>query len=225
MPHIDVLLTDEHARFLGKRAKVIHSTPGAVLQALISRVLQDAMAGSSHEGGPSVQAAFSGFAEQYSAVAESLGQTDPELHLGASSDPSAAEDAPSSAEAPAGDTPDPSDPVDLTREDLHQAFAEFERGYRDVSQQLFGEDAAFSAYLPDRHFYAVAVTIPREAESGSESITVAELLDSLPPSAEIESALSRYIAHLVVAADDPLDGPAIIYPRTRRGTRRHSADA
>ena len=53
---------------------------------------------------------------------------------------------------------------------------------------------------------------------------VAELLDSLPPSAEIESALSRYIAHLVVAADDPLDG-AIIYPRTRRGTRRHSADA
>ena len=143
MPQIDVLLTDEHARFLGKRATAIHSTPGAVLQALISRVLQDAMAGSSREGGPSVQAAFSGFAEQYSAVAESLGQTDPELHLGASSEPSA-------AETPAGDTPDPSDPVDLTREDLHQAFAEFERGYRDASQQLFGEDAAFSAYLPDR---------------------------------------------------------------------------
>ena len=150
MPHIDVLLTDEHARFLGTRAKAIHSTPGAVLQALISRVLQDAMAGSSHEGGPPVEAAFSGFAGQYSAVAESLSQTDPELHLGASSEPSAAEDAPSSAAAPACDTPDPSDPVDLTLEDLHQAFAEFERGYRDVSQQLFGEDAAFSAYLPDR---------------------------------------------------------------------------
>ena len=113
---------------LGTRAKAIHSTPGAVLQALISQVLQDAMAGSSHEGGPSVQAAFSGFAEQYSAVAESLGQTDPELPLGSSSEPSAAEDAPSSAEAPAGDTPDPSNPVDLTREDLHQAFAEFEAG-------------------------------------------------------------------------------------------------
>lgn len=225
MPHIDVLLTDAQARLLGKRAKVARSTPSAVLQALISRMLQDATAGSSHKEGPSVQAAFGGFAEQYSTVAESLSQSDPELRLGAPSEPPAAKDPRSAAKARSGDTPDPSELVDLTHEDLHRAFAEFERNYRDVSEQLFGEDAAFSAYLPDRHIYAFAVTIPAEAESGGESITVAELLDSLPPSAEIGSARSRYIAHLVVADDDALDGPAIIYPQARRGTRRQSTDA
>lgn len=32
MPHLDVLLTDAQARFLGKRAKATNSTPRAVLQ-------------------------------------------------------------------------------------------------------------------------------------------------------------------------------------------------
>lgn len=124
------------------------------------------------------------------------------------------------------DAPDPSDPIDPINEDVQQAFAEFERAYRDISDQVFGEDAAFSAHLPDRHIYAIAVTIPTEADSGGESMTVAELLDCLPASAETEPAPSTYIAHLVVAGDDPLDGPAIIHPRTRQETHhRQSADA
>lgn len=96
---------------------------------------------------------------------------------------------------------------------MQQAFAEFERDYRGTSEQLFGEEAAFSAHLPDRHFYAFAVTIPTETESVGKPVTVAELLDRLPPAEEIEPAPSRYIAHLVVAADDPLDGPAVISDR------------
>ena len=225
MPHLDVLLTDAQARFLGKRAKATDSTPGAVLQALISQVLQEAVAGGSHEGIPTVQAGFAAFAERYADITESVDQPDLELRLDASSDPPAAEGARSRTEPPEGGPPDLSEPVDLTDEDLRQAFAEFERDYRGISEQLFGEDAAFSAHLPDRHFYAFAVTIPTETESGGDPLTVAELLDRLPPAEEIEPALSRYIAHLVVAADDPLDGPAIIYPHTRRGTRSPSADA
>ena len=225
MPHLDVLLTDAQARFLGKRAKATNSTPRAVLQLLISQVLHEAIAGRSHEEVPTVQAGFATFAEQYAAIAESVDQPELELRLEASSDQPAAEGPRSRPEPPEGDPPDLSEPVDLTDEDLQQAFAEFERDYRGVSEQLFGEDAALSARLPNRHFYAFAVTIPTETESGGKPVTVAELLDRLPPAEEIEPALSRYIAHLVVAADDPLDGPAIIYPHTRRGTRRLSADA
>ena len=225
MPHVNVLLTDAQARFLGKRAEASHSTPNAVLQALISQVLQDAIAGSAQQGDASVQAGFRAYADQHAAVTESLGQSEPELRLGASPESPAAEGVQSSVEAPAGDTPERSHPVDLTDEDMHQAFAELERDYRDISKHLFGDDAAFSAHLPNRHFYAFAVTIPTEAESEGKSITLAELLDRLPPSEDTERALSMFIAHLVVAPDDPLDGPAIIYPQTRRGTRRHSADA
>ena len=225
MPQLDVLLTDAQVRFLGKRAKATDSTPGAVLQALISQVLQEAVAGGSHEGVPTVQAGFAAFAERYADIIESVDQPDLELRLDVFSDPRAAEGARSRTEPPEGGPPDLSEPVDLTDEDLQQAFAEFERDYRGISEQLFGEDAAFSAHLPDRHFYAFAVTIPTETESGGEPLTVAELLDRLTPAEEIEPALSRHIAHLVVAADDPLDGPAIIYPHTRRGTRQPSADA
>ncbi|MCY3568277.1 MAG: hypothetical protein OXH38_06585 [Chloroflexi bacterium] len=52
MPHIDVLLTEAQARYLGKRAKAAQTTPSAVLQALISRVLRDAVVGRAHEAGP-----------------------------------------------------------------------------------------------------------------------------------------------------------------------------
>lgn len=225
MPQIDVVLTDAQARFLGKRAKAACTTSEAVLQALISRVLQDAIAEGSQEDAPSTPAAFGDFAERYSAVVERLSQSDPELRLGVSSEPPAAEDAQPSSETRSDDMPDPSDPIDPTNEDMRQAFAEFERNYRDISDQVFGEDAAFSAHLPDRHIYAIAVTIPTEAEPGGKPVTLAELLGRLPSSAEAESALSTYIAHLVVAGDDPLDGPAIIYPHTRRGTHRQSADA
>lgn len=72
MPHIDVVLTDAQARFLGKRAKAARTTSEAVLQALIGRVLQDAIAGSSQEGAPAAQAAFGDLADQYSAVVERL---------------------------------------------------------------------------------------------------------------------------------------------------------
>ena len=226
MPHIDVVLTDAQARFLGKRAKAARTTSEAMLQALIGPVLQDTTADSPREGAPSAQAGFGDFAEQYSTVVERLSQSEPELRLGTSSEPPAAEDAHPSSETRTDATPDPSDPIDPTNEDVQQAFAEFERAYRDISDQVFGEDAAFSAHLPDRHIYAFAVTIPTEADPGSESMTVAELLDRLPASAEIESALSTYIAHLVVAGDDPLDGPALIYPRARLDTHhRQSADA
>ncbi len=220
MPHVDVLLTHEQARFLGKRAKAIDSTPRAVLQALISRVLQEALAGRSHEGSPTVQAGFAAFAEQYAAATESLGQPDPELRVAVSAERLATEGIQSSTERAEGSPSGPLEQVDLTDEDLQRAFAEFERDYRDISEQLFGDDAAFSAHLPDRHFYAFAVTIPREAESGGEPLTVAQLLDRLPPADEVEPALSRYIAHLVVASDDQLDGPAIIYPQPRPGTPR-----
>ncbi|MXW94416.1 MAG: hypothetical protein F4110_01295 [Acidimicrobiaceae bacterium] len=52
MQHIDVLLTEAQARYLGKRAKATQTTPSAVLQALISRVLRDAVVGRAHEAGP-----------------------------------------------------------------------------------------------------------------------------------------------------------------------------
>ena len=162
MPHIDVVLTDAQARFLGKRAKVARTTSEAVLQALIGRVLQDAIAESSHESTPSAQAAFGGFADQHSAVVERLSQPDPELRLGASSERAAAEDSQPSSETRTDDASDPSGPIDPTDKDLRQAFAEFELAYRDISDRLFGDDAAFSAHLPDRHIEGTELrVIPR----------------------------------------------------------------
>ena len=216
MPHIDVLLTDAQARYLGKRAKATRTTPSAVLQALISRVLRDAIVGSAHEAGPAVQAGFSTLTEHYPAIIDSLGESEPQLRLDEPPESPAAESTKPIERAP-GDTSGSSESLDLTDEEMHQAFEEFERDYHKISQELFGDDSTFSGHLPDRHFYAFAVTIPSDAESESEPVTVAELLDRLPPSEDIESALSTYIAHLVVAADDPLDGPAIIYPQARKG--------
>lgn len=224
MPHIDVLLTEAQARYLGKRAKAAQTTPSAVLHALISRVLREAVVGSAHEAGPSVQAGFSTLAERYSAIIDSLGESDPQLRLDEPPESPAAESTKPSIEPRPGDTSGASESLDLTDEEMRQAFEEFERDYHKISQQLFGDEATFSGHLPDRHFYAFAVTIPSDAESEGETVTVAKLLDRLPPSEDIESALSTYIAHLVVAADDPLDGPAIIYPQARRGTRHQSAD-
>ena len=159
MPHIDVVLTDSQARFLGKRARAARTTSKAVLQALIGRALQDAIADGSQEGALSARAAFGGFAEPYSTVVERLSQSDPELRLGASSEPAAAEDAQPSSETRTDDALDPSDPIDPTTEDLRQAFAEFELAYRDISDQVFGDDAAFSAHLPDRHIEGIASSL------------------------------------------------------------------
>ena len=225
MPHVDVLLTDAQARFLGKRAEAIHSTPSAILQALISRVLSDEIASNVRQEGASVQEGFRAHADQHAAVAESLGQSEPDLRLGASLESPAVEGVHSSGDTPGDGPPEPSEPVDLPDEDMHQAFAEFERDYRDISKHLFGDDAAFSAHLPNRHFYAYAVTIPTATESERKSVTLAELLDRLPPSEHTEQAVSMFIAHLVAAPDDPLDGPAIIYPQTRQGIHGLSADA
>ena len=224
MPHIDVLLTEAQARYLGKRARAAQTTPSAVLQALISRVLRDAIVGGAHEAGPSVQAGFGTLAEQYPAIIDGLGESDPQLRLDEPPESPAAESTKPSIERPPGDTSGSSESLDLTDEEMRQAFEEFERDYHKISQQLFGDDSTFSGHLPDRHFYAFAVTIPSDAGSEDEPVTVTELLDRLPPSDDIESALSTHIAHLVVAADDPLDGPAIIYPQARRGTRHQSAD-
>ena len=224
MPHIDVLLTEAQARYLGKRAKATQTTPSAVLQALISRVLRDAVVGSAHEAGPSVRTGFGTLAEHYAAIADSVGESDPQLRLDDSPESPAAERTKTPIERQPGDTSGSSESLDLTDEEMRQAFEEFERDYHKISQELFGEESAFSGHLPDRHFYAFAVTIPSDAESEGGPVTVAELLDRLPPSEDIESALSTYIAHLVVAADDPLDGPAIIYPQAHRGTRHQSAD-
>ncbi len=223
MPHIDVLLTEAQARYLGKRAKAAQTTPGAVLQALIGRVLRDATVGGAHEAGPSVQEGFSTLAERYSDITDSVSESEPQLSLGESPELPTVEDTKPIEQTP-GDTSGSSESLDLTDEEIRQSFEEFERDYHKISQQLFGDDCTFSGHLPDRHFYAFAVTIPSDAGSEGEPVTVAELLDRLPPSKDIESTLSTYIAHLVVAADDPLDGPAIIYPQARRGTRHQSAD-
>ena len=224
MPHIDVLLTEAQARYLGKRAKAAQTTPSAVLQVLISRVLREAVVGGAHEAGPSVRAGFGTLAEQYAAIADSVGESDPQLRLDEAAESLAADRTMPSTERQPGDTSGSSESLDLTDEEMRQAFEEFERDYHKISQELFGEESAFSGHLPDRHFYAFAVTIPSDVESEGGPVTVAELLDRLPPSEDIESALSTYIAHLVVAADDPLDGPAIIYPQAHRGTRHQSAD-
>ena len=223
MPHIDVLLTEAQARYLGKRAKAAQTTPSAVLQALISRVLRETGVGSAHEASPSAQAGFGNLAEHYPAIIESLGESDPQLRLDEPPESPAA-DSTKPIERASGDTSGSSESLDLTDEEMRQAFEEFERDYHKISQQLFGDESAFSGHLPDRHFYAFAVTIPSDAESEGGPVTVAELLDRLPPSEDVESALSTHIAHLAVAADDPLDGPAIIYPQTRRGTHHQSAD-
>ncbi len=137
-------------------------------------------------------------------------------------------------------------------EDLWTGFAEFAREYPSIRQELFEDDPdlrldvpiesdtehggpvassmspvkhAFTGHLMDRHVYAMAVRIPRDAKPGSDPATVARFLEPPDWSTASTEALSKFIVHLYLAGDEPLDGPVIVYPQPEPTPRHRGTKA
>lgn len=123
-------------------------------------------------------------------------------------------------------------------EDVREGFAEFAREYPSIRRELFDDDPdlsldapfepdvdhdsltassmskrAFTGHLTDRHVYAMAVRIPRDAKLDSDPATMARDLEPPDWSPAAREALSKFIVHMFLAGDEPLDGPVIVYPR------------
>lgn len=137
-------------------------------------------------------------------------------------------------------------------DELRAGFAEFARDYPSIRQELFEDDPdlrmddpfepdadhdgpvassmsttkrAFGGHLADRHVYAMAVRIPRDAKLGSDPATMARVLEPPDWSTATSAALSKFIVHLFLAGDEPLDGPVIVYPRPEPAPQHRSTKA
>ena len=80
-----------------------------------------------------------------------MGESDPQLRLDEPPESPAVENTKPIERRP-GDTSGSSESLDVTDEEMRQAFEEFERDHHKISQELFGEESTFSGPLPDRHF-------------------------------------------------------------------------
>ena len=219
-----VPLTEVQARFLANRAKSIGSTPDAILGEILTLVMQGAPTDSAPLDDQSVWTAFREYADRYRAISQHLLERDPDLCIGAHSDP--AEDATQLARATSADEAAMSSSAPgLSDAELQQAFSEFANEYPAVCEQVFGQQAALSAQLDNRPIRAWAVPIPQEARIGDEAAPFAELLDRFTPSARGEPAPSTYIVHLLVDTEEPLEGPAIIYPSPSHELSQRTTEA
>lgn len=123
-------------------------------------------------------------------------------------------------------------------ESLREGFAKLARDYPSIRQELFEDDPdlsldapfesdadhdesiassmskrAFTGHLTDRHVYAMAVRIPRDPKPDSDPATIARDLEPPDWSTARREELSKFIVHMFLAGDEPLDGPVIVYPR------------
>ncbi|WP_420608472.1 hypothetical protein [Candidatus Poriferisodalis sp.] len=86
-------------------------------------------------------------------------------------------------------------------------------------------DAALTGHLADRHVYAMAVRIPRDAKPDSDVVTMASMLEPHDWTSSRVRMLSKYIVHMYLAGDEPFDGPLIVYPQSQPDPRSDSARA
>lgn len=135
---------------------------------------------------------------------------------------------------------------------LRAGFADFARDYPSIRQELFEDDPdlrmddpfepdadhdgpvvssmsttkrAFAGHLADRHVYAMAVRIPRDAKLDNDPATMARVLEPPDWPTATSEALSKFIVHMFLAGDEPLDGPVIVYPRPEPASQHRSAQA
>lgn len=215
LPYVEhrlVPLNGAQARFLAERAEATGDSPGTVLSEIIALVMGDDSADSEQEDNQSVRAAFGDFANRYPEISKSLLESDPDLRTSVPLEALAGETTQTASATYADQVAESPSAPELSDADLQQAFSEFANEYPVVCERIFGEPAALSAHLGDQHIRAQAVLIPEQARTGEWAATVADLLDHLRPPADKESALRTYIVHLRVDTDEPLEGPAIIFP-------------
>ena len=137
-------------------------------------------------------------------------------------------------------------------DELRAGFAEFAGNYPSMRQELFEDDPdlrlddpfepdvehdgpvassmsttkrAFAGHLADRHVYAMAVRIPGDAKPDSDPATMARVLEPPDWSTATSEVLSKFIVHMFLAGDEPLDGPVIVYPRPEPAPLHRSTKA
>ena len=220
----DVPFTEVQAHFLANRAKSISRTPNAILGEILTLVMQGTRADSALVEDQSVWTAFREYADQYRAISQHILERDPDLSIGAHSEP-AEEDGQLASAISADETATSPSAPELSDAELQQVFSEFANEYPAVCEQVFGHQAALSAPPDDQPIRAWAVPIPQEARIGKEAATVAELLDRLTSSARVKPSPCTYIVHLLVDTEEPLVGPTIIYPSSSHEPSQRTSEA
>ena len=210
MERLELALDAEQARFLAERASELRSTPDELVSSLLVYWLSLAREAEPLREEETVQDRLAVIAERYAAASRELFADDPDLCLDVADAADADDRSPEAAPGAEADAA-PTDP--LSEADVQQAFAEIAEHYAEISREVFGDEPALSAGLiSGRHRYAYGVPIPDKPRSEG---WLSALIDSVErrrmQRPKRSTAPSHYIFHVWLPADEPIDGPALLY--------------